>query len=76
MVRGYLERGTDPEDRRRLVLKLTDRGRQAAEIGWEATDRLDRGLEEAVDAGAVREMRATIGALVSLRAGLPDPAGG
>jgi DNA-binding MarR family transcriptional regulator len=67
VVRGYLERRTDEGDRRLLVLELTDTGREAAEIGWEASDRLDRRLEEAVGAEAVAQMRATVGALVGLR---------
>jgi DNA-binding MarR family transcriptional regulator len=69
VVRGYVERGTDPEDRRRLTLELTERGREAADIGWAASDRIDRELEEAVGAEAVAQMRKTVGALVALRAG-------
>jgi DNA-binding MarR family transcriptional regulator len=67
VIRGYVERGTDPEDRRRLTLELTERGREAADIGWKASDRLDRELEEAVGADAIRQMRETVGALVGLR---------
>lgn len=67
VIRGYLNRGLDPTDRRRLTLELTDRGRAAAEVGREASDRIDRGLEAAVGADAIRQMRATVGALVSLR---------
>ena len=67
VIRGYVERGIDPEDRRKLTLELTDRGRAAAEVGWEATDRVDRELEAAVGADAIRQMRATVGALVELR---------
>ncbi|HVV90441.1 MAG TPA: hypothetical protein VHB53_08100, partial [Solirubrobacterales bacterium] len=67
VIRGYLERGTDPEDRRRLTLELTERGREAAEVGWEASDRIDRELEQAVGAEAIAQMRATVGALVGLR---------
>ena len=66
VVRGYIERGTDPEDRRRLTLELTERGREAADIGWAASDRIDRELEEAVGAEAVAQMRETVGALVAL----------
>jgi DNA-binding MarR family transcriptional regulator len=66
VIRGYLERGTDPEDRRRLTLELTERGREAADVGWEASDRLDRELEKAVGADAVAQMRETVGALVGL----------
>jgi DNA-binding MarR family transcriptional regulator len=67
VIRGYVERGTDPEDRRRLTLELTERGREAAEAGWKASDRIDRELERAVGADAVAQMRATVGALVGLR---------
>lgn len=66
-IRGYVERGTDPEDRRRLTLELTERGREAADAGWTASDRIDRELERAVGADAIRQMRATVGALVELR---------
>jgi DNA-binding MarR family transcriptional regulator len=66
VVRGYVERGTDPEDRRRLTLELTERGREAADVGWEATDRVDRELEEAVGAAAITQMRETVGALIGL----------
>jgi DNA-binding MarR family transcriptional regulator len=66
VIRGYLRRGTDPEDRRRLTLELTERGREAADIGRQASDRLDRELEEAVGAAAVAQMRETVGTLVGL----------
>lgn len=66
VIRGYVERGTDPEDRRRLTLELTERGREAADIGWAASDRVDRELEEAVGAAAIAQMRETVGALVDL----------
>jgi DNA-binding MarR family transcriptional regulator len=66
VIRGYVERGTDPQDRRRLTLELTERGREAADIGWAASDRIDRELEEAVGAEAIAQMRETVGALVAL----------
>jgi DNA-binding MarR family transcriptional regulator len=67
VVRGYIERGVDPEDRRRLTLDLTAQGQEAAEITWRATDRVDRELEEAVGADAIRQTRETIGTLIALR---------
>ena len=67
VIRGYLERGTDPRDRRRVTLELTERGREAADVGRAGTDRIDRELEEAVGAAAIAQMRETVGALVALR---------
>ncbi len=73
VIRGYVDRGVDPEDRRKLSLELTERGRAAAEVSWEATDRVDRELEASVGAGAIRQMRATVGALITLREEWSDP---
>lgn len=67
VVRGYLERSVDPDDRRRMLLALTERGEAAAKASWKATDRVDRELEDAVGSRAVAQMRETLGALVSLR---------
>ncbi len=67
VIRGYVDRGVDPEDRRKLTLELTDRGRAAAEVTSEATSRIDRELEAAVSADAIRQTRATVGALAELR---------
>src|ERR1700760_981618 len=33
VIRGYLERGIDPEDRRRLTLELTERRRAGGGVG-------------------------------------------
>jgi DNA-binding MarR family transcriptional regulator len=63
VIRGYVERGTHPEDRRRLTLELTERGREAADIGWAASDRVDRELAEAVGAAEIAQMRETVGVL-------------
>jgi DNA-binding MarR family transcriptional regulator len=71
VIRGYLERGVDPADRRRLTLELTERGRAAADAGWAASERIDRELHAAVGAEAIVQMRETVGALVAL--GRPRP---
>jgi DNA-binding MarR family transcriptional regulator len=67
VIRGYISRGVDPDDRRKLTLELTDRGRAAGEVGWEAIDRVDREFDAKVGADAIRQMRATVVALVELR---------
>jgi DNA-binding MarR family transcriptional regulator len=66
VIRDYIERGVDPEDRRRLTLELTERGREAADIGWEETDRVDRELEEAVGGAAITQLRETVATLIGL----------
>ncbi len=66
VVRGYLDRSVDPDDRRRMLLALTERGAAAAKASWAATDRVDRELDEAVGPEAVAQMRETLGALVGL----------
>ncbi len=67
VIRGYIERGVDPDDRRLITLELTERGEDAAKIGGEAIDRIDRELEVAVGAAAIRKTREVVGSLVELR---------
>jgi DNA-binding MarR family transcriptional regulator len=66
VLRGYLERSPDPEDRRRMTVGLTDRGRLAAEASRSAVDDVDAGLAGSVGEGAVAQVRATLGALIEL----------
>jgi DNA-binding MarR family transcriptional regulator len=44
VLRGYVERFTDPHDRRRLQLSLTDRGRQVATLIDDCARRSDEAL--------------------------------
>ena len=67
VVRGYIERGVDLDDRRLITLELTERGEEAAKIGWEAIERVDRELQAAVGGDAIRAAREVVGALVELR---------
>lgn len=68
VLRGYLDRSPDPDDRRRLVVSLTDRGKAAAAAARSAVDSVDAALEAEVGAAAVRQTRATLGALVDAAA--------
>jgi DNA-binding MarR family transcriptional regulator len=63
--RGYLERVTDPADRRRMTVSLTERGSLAASAGRAAVERVDADLTARVGAAAVSETRRTLGALIA-----------
>jgi DNA-binding MarR family transcriptional regulator len=66
VVRGYLERTPDPDDRRRMSVSLTERGRVAAAASRSAVDRVDAALFARVGADQVATARAALGALIEL----------
>jgi DNA-binding MarR family transcriptional regulator len=68
-LRGYIERDIDPEDRRRLTVTLTARGRAAAEIARATVERLDAALLKKVGREHVAHTRATLHALIELTRG-------
>ncbi len=65
--RGYLVRGPDPGDRRRIVLALTERGRAAVEAAARAVDAVDRQLLERVSPEQVDAMRTALLALGEIK---------
>jgi DNA-binding MarR family transcriptional regulator len=67
VVRGYLERGRDPSDRRRVTLSLTDRGHAAGRAGAAAIREVDRELRARVGATGVAVARATLVALLTIK---------
>jgi len=66
VVRGYLERSPDPDDRRQLTVALTDRGRLAAEASRRAVRTVDTELAARVGDEWVTRARAVLGALVAM----------
>jgi DNA-binding MarR family transcriptional regulator len=68
VTRGYLDRSVDSEDRRRLIVRLTERGEAAAAVIRSAVDGVDAALVERVGADRVEDTRATLACLV-LRSG-------
>jgi DNA-binding MarR family transcriptional regulator len=63
-LRGYLERAVDPEDRRRLTVSLTERGRAAALVIRSAADQVDADLVGRVGPEFVAHARAALAALI------------
>lgn len=67
VMRGYLSRSVDENDRRQLVVTLTDRGRAAAEAQRGAREAVDAALLERVGEADVSAARKVLGALVEMK---------
>ena len=67
VLRGYLERAVDADDRRKLSVTLTERGRLAASVQSAARARIDAELLERVGAGPIAQTRRTLAALIEMR---------
>ncbi len=68
VLRGYLLRTPDSDDRRRMTVTLTDRGRLAADAAHGAVAEVDAALAGRVGSTYVATTRATLAALVELGA--------
>lgn len=66
VLRGYLDRAVDGEDRRRLTVALTERGRAAAEVSRRTVERIDAALLKKVGREHIAHTRATLMALIGL----------
>ncbi|HEY6469753.1 MAG TPA: MarR family transcriptional regulator [Candidatus Dormibacteraeota bacterium] len=66
VLRGYLTREVDAEDRRRMTISLTERGRAAAETVRGAVVSIDAELEAAITPAELAGMRAGLQALAEI----------
>ena len=66
VLRGYLDRAVDPQDRRRLTVALTGRGLAAAAASRSAIEGVDARLAERVGVEPVMNTRATLAAFVGI----------
>jgi DNA-binding MarR family transcriptional regulator len=69
VARGYVERAPDPEDRRRMVVALTERGFAAAGELRGAIERVDAVLASAFPEDELIRARRVLGTLVELHYG-------
>ena len=66
VTRGYLERAIDKDDRRKLTVRLTERGRAAAATQAAAREKVDADLLAKVGAEDVERTRRTLAVLVDM----------
>jgi len=66
VTRGYLDRAIDKEDRRKLTVTLTERGREAAAIQAAAREKVDAELLAAVGQKAIEATRRTLAKLIDM----------
>ncbi|MGH8320070.1 MAG: MarR family winged helix-turn-helix transcriptional regulator [Steroidobacteraceae bacterium] len=64
--RGYLARTVDEQDRRRLVVTLTERGRAAAATQSAAAQRVDAALLAKVGSQCIEQTRVALAALADM----------
>ena len=66
VLRGYLERTVDSEDRRKLTITLTERGRAAAAVQSAARQKVDAELTAAVGPDDILRTRRTLAVLCDI----------
>jgi DNA-binding MarR family transcriptional regulator len=66
VTRGYLERAVDPDDRRKLTVTLSERGRAAAAAQAAGREKIDAALSAAVGDTAMAHTRRTLAVLIDM----------
>jgi len=66
VMRGYIERTPDREDRRRMLLTLTPRGEAAARVCWETALDVDEELGRRLTPSGVTALRAGLTVLCEM----------
>ena len=66
VLRGYLERREDPDDRRKLTMSLTTTGEEAAAVIRKATANVDAKLKKRMGEKSIAEARKVLFALIAI----------
>jgi DNA-binding MarR family transcriptional regulator len=66
VVRGYVERSVDLNDRRRVLLTLSERGRAASAVVYGTVEQVDARLVAVVGAERMAHTKETLAALIDL----------
>ena len=75
VTRGYLDREMDKNDRRKLTVRLTERGRAAAAVQSAARQKVDLDLLECVGPEDISRTRRTLAVLANMIRGEADEEG-
>jgi DNA-binding MarR family transcriptional regulator len=75
VLRGYLTRATNPEDRRRMLIGLTERGRAAAAAVRAGVEAIDAELADMISPTELDGLRAGLTALANIKERTEDTAG-
>jgi DNA-binding MarR family transcriptional regulator len=67
VLRGYLDRQINPDDRRRMDIELTERGRAAAVVIRAAVEQVDRRLTARISPAELDGLRAGLAALAAIK---------
>lgn len=76
VVRGYVERVPDPDDRRAKLVRLTERGEAAQAYGFRLLAEIEKRWGERYGAERIAGLRATLEAIAAVEApfAVPEPA--
>jgi DNA-binding MarR family transcriptional regulator len=67
VLRGYLDRQINPDDRRRMDIELTERGRTAAAVIRAAVEQVHRQLVAKISPAELAGLRAGLAALAAIK---------